>query len=144
MTTWSSYPSAGAATTTWNYDIYRGWLTNKAYADGKGPKYTYTAAGRLASRTWARGTNTVYSYNGAGEMSAITYNDGATPSVTYAYDRRERQTTVGQGAITTTRAFDDAGDLLSEYYSGGPLSGLRVTNGFDAYLAGSEQSIFSA
>jgi len=88
-------------------------VTNKAYAGGKGPRYTYTAAGRLASRTWARGTNTVYSYNGAGEMSGITYNDGATLNVTFGYDRRGRQTTVGQGTITTTRTFDGADDLLT-------------------------------
>ena len=38
MTTWTNFAtSGGAAVTTWNYDAYRGFLTNKAYADGKGP-----------------------------------------------------------------------------------------------------------
>ena len=55
MTTWTNYAAnVGAATTTWNYDPYRGWLDSKAYANGLGPTYGYTFAGRLASRTWAR------------------------------------------------------------------------------------------
>ena len=37
-----------------------GLVTNKVYADGKGPKYTYTPDGKLATRTWARGTVTTY------------------------------------------------------------------------------------
>ena len=47
-----SIVGTGAAVTTWNYDPYQGFLTNKAYADGNGPVYTYTPAGRLLSRTW--------------------------------------------------------------------------------------------
>ena len=54
--------------------------------------------------------------------------------MTYGLDRRGRQTQITQGSITTTRAFDDAGNLLSESYSGGPLDGLSVTNGYDPYL----------
>ncbi|HWV99158.1 MAG TPA: hypothetical protein VNZ64_05635 [Candidatus Acidoferrum sp.] len=41
----------------------------------------------------------------------------------YAYDRRGRQTTITQGSATTTDAFDNANDLLSETYSGGTLAG---------------------
>jgi RHS repeat-associated protein len=135
MTNWTSFATgAGARVTTWNYDLCRGWLTNKTYPDGTAVTYTNTAAGRLALRIWARGTNTVYSYNGAGDRSGITYSDGVTPNVTYGYDRRGRQNSVTQGSITTTRAFDDAGDLLSESYSGGPLSGLAITNSFDSFL----------
>jgi YD repeat-containing protein len=39
MTNWSTYPSTGARVTTWNYHPERGWLTNKAYPDGLGPKH---------------------------------------------------------------------------------------------------------
>ena len=135
MTTWTAFAnSLGAATTIWNYDGYRGWLTNKAYADGKGPAYGYTAAGRLASRLWARGTNTVYAYNNAGDLASVTYNDNATPNLSYAYDRRGRPITVIQGTITTTKTYDDAGHLLTEAYTGGPLGGITVTNAFDSYL----------
>ncbi|HTL59887.1 MAG TPA: RHS repeat-associated core domain-containing protein [Candidatus Limnocylindrales bacterium] len=116
------------------HTVLRGWLTNKAYADGKGPRYTYTSAGRLASRLWARGTNTVYAYNNAGDLATVTYSDNVTPNLSYAYDRRGRPISIGQGSTTTARAYDDAGNLLGEACTGGPLGGLRITNAFDAVL----------
>jgi RHS repeat-associated protein len=134
MTTWTNFATgAGAATTTWNYDPYRGFLTNKAYADGKGPTYAYTPAGRLRSRTWARGILTLYAYNNAGELSGVSYSDH-TAAVTYGCDRLGRQTTVSQGQAVTVRAYNIAGQLLSESYTGGPLDGLSVTNGYDSLL----------
>jgi len=64
LKTWQDFVgNSGAATTTWYYHLYRGWLTNKVYADGKGPIYSNTPAGRLALRIGARGTNTTYSFN---------------------------------------------------------------------------------
>src|SRR5262249_10840378 len=33
-----------------------------------------------------------------------------------------------------TLAYNDAGELMSETYSGGPLNGLSVTNGYDSLL----------
>ncbi len=134
MTTWTNFATAaGAATTTWNYDPYRGFLASKAYADGKGPAYAYTGAGRLQSRTWVRGILTLYSYNRAGELSGVGYSD-STPGVVYAYDRLGRQRTVAHGAAVTTITYNDAGESLSESYSGGPLDGLSVTNGYDQNL----------
>lgn len=49
-------------TTRWQYDLATGLLTNKVYADGKGPAYVYDAAGHLTGRTWARGVSTAYRY----------------------------------------------------------------------------------
>ena len=55
---WDWPVDAGTADlTTWKYDEATGLLTNKLYADNKGPSYTYTADGRLSTRTWARGTD---------------------------------------------------------------------------------------
>src|SRR5437899_7603646 len=55
MKTWKNFAeNSGTATTTWNYDAYRGWLFSKRYPDNTGPDYTYTAGGRLKTRTWAR------------------------------------------------------------------------------------------
>ncbi len=146
MTTWTNFAGRlGAATATWNYDVYRGSVTNKTYDGGTaGPTYTYTPAGRLQSRLWVRGTNTTYSYNNGGDLSAVAYNDGVTPGLTCGYDRRGRQTTntLG-GSIFTTRAYDDAGNLLTESYSGGPLDGLSVTNGFDQFLRRTNLSLLS-
>ena len=44
MTNWSS---VGSVVTTWVCDPQRRWLNNKVYADGNGPSYAYTPAGRL-------------------------------------------------------------------------------------------------
>jgi len=135
MTNWSAFPSTGARVTTWNYDPYRGWLSSKTYDGGAaGPTYAHTAAGRLRTRLWVRGVNTLYTTNGAGELSAVSYDDGQTQGLALGHDRRGRQTTIQQGNMTTVRTFDDAGNLLTETYSGGPLHGLSVTNGYDHFL----------
>ena len=134
MTNWSGFASgAGARVTTWNYDGQRGFLTNKVYADGKGTSYGYTAAGRLQNRLWARGTNTVYSYNAAGDLSSVKYSD-ATAGMTNGYDRLGRQVTVTNGATVCVENYNDAGELLTESYNGGPLNGLSVSNSYDGLL----------
>jgi len=145
MKTWQNYSgNSGTATTTWNYDGYRGFLTNKIYQGNvKGPAYTYTAAGRLKTRVWARGITTSYAYNGAGDLYSTSYSD-STPGVTNGYDRRGRQTTNTQGSIATTRAYNDAGVLLTESYSGGPLNGLSITNGYDHFLRRTNLSILNS
>jgi RHS repeat-associated protein len=134
MTNWSTFPSSGARVTSWNYDSYRGWLAGKTY-DGNvaGPTYSNTPAGRLATRVWARGIGTTNLYNPAGELSFVNYSGGAS-NLAYGYDRRGRQTTNVQGNITIIRKFDDAGGLLSESYTGGPLDGWSVTNGYDEHV----------
>jgi len=136
ITTWTNFANnQGAATTTWNYDPYRGWLNNKSYADSTGPTYAYTPGGRLNTRTWARGITTTYSYDNAGALSTVTYNDGVTPAIAYTYDRRGRQTqVVVGGAATTAFTYNNANHVLSESYTGGDLAGLAVTNGYDQYL----------
>src|ERR1043166_3918819 len=113
MMTWQDYAGqTGAAVTTWKYDGYRGFLTNKVYAASEGPRYSYTKAGRLQVRTWARGTNTTYSYNNAGDLQSVDYAD-ATPDVTYAYDRMGRPSQV-TGATTNDLVYSLEGYLLSE------------------------------
>ena len=144
LTTWTNAATkAGAAVTAWNYDGYRGFLTNKAYADGKGPNYAYTAAGRLQSRTWARGTNTAYGYNVAGDLSGVSYSD-ATPGMTNGFDRLGRQVTVTNGSTVCVQTYNDVGELLGEAYTGGPLNGLSVTNGYDSLLRRTSVSLLNA
>lgn len=133
MTNWSSFPT-GARVTTWNYGSQRGWLTSKTYDGGTaGPSYAYTPAGRLYTRTWARGVTTTYAYDNAGGLYTVTYSD-STPGVTYSYDRRGRQSTIVRNGMTTTFAYNFASQPLSESYSGGTLSGLSVTNGYDTVM----------
>jgi RHS repeat-associated protein len=134
MTTWTNFAtSSGAATTTWNYDPYRGWLAGKVYADGKGPNYYYTPAGRLMNRLWARGILTTYSYDAAGVLNGVAYSD-STPSVVYAFDRLGRQTSVTSGGTVCAWTYNGTSQMLSGSYTGGPLDGLSVTNGYDNLL----------
>jgi RHS repeat-associated protein len=122
------------AVTTWNYDPNRGWLTSKAYADGNGPTYTYTAAGRLLTRTWARGTVTTYGYDGAGNLASVTYSDGTTPGVSYTRDRIGEITAVTDGAGSRTIAYGVDGQESGEVFTSGSLSGFGLGMGFDAKL----------
>jgi RHS repeat-associated protein len=92
--------------TQWLYDEATGLLTNKVYADGKGPSYTYTPDGQIATRTWTRGVTTTYSYtNTTGELIGIDYSD-ATPDVTFAYDRLGRQSGVMDAQGSRTYGYD--------------------------------------
>lgn len=145
MTNWSTFSSgAGARVTTWHYDAERGWLTNKVYDDGKGTKYSYTAAGRLSTRLWARGTNTTYSYNNFGDLSGVSYNDGATPSLSYAYTRRGQQENITRGSDSWKLFYTLDGQLLSESGTAGTLNGLRVTNAFDGFLRRTNVATFNS
>jgi len=132
MTNWTNFAGgAGARVTTWTNHAQRGWLQGKRDAQSRGADYEYYASGRLAKRTWARGTTAIYTNTTAGDLLGITYND-ATPSVAFTYDERGRLTNVTQGAASTSYTWNDAGQLVREAYSGGPLSGLAVTNAYDS------------
>jgi hypothetical protein len=63
-------------------------------------------------------------------MKAVNYSD-STPAVSYGYDRLGRQIAVTNGATLCNYAYNDANQVLTESYSGGPLNGLNVTNGYD-------------
>jgi len=144
MTNWTTFPNSGTRITTWNYDGYRGFLTNKVYDGGNaGPSYGYTPAGRLLSRAWARGITTTNSYNNNGDLSSTSYSD-STPSVAMGYDRRGRATTVTNGTAVCSLTFNDANQMLSETNSAGTLVGLRVTNIFDNFLRRTSVSALSS
>ena len=100
--------------TAWLYDLATGLLTNKLYADGKGPSYTYTPQGQLATRTWARGVVTTYSYDPiSGALTNMTYSDG-TPGVSFTLDRLGRQTTITDTTGTRSFSYNDALQLAAE------------------------------
>jgi RHS repeat-associated protein len=69
----------------------------------------------------------------SGNLTNTAYSDG-TASVANGYDRRGRLVAVTNGPTGTSLALNDAGELLSETNSGGPLNGLSITNGYDALL----------
>ncbi len=143
MTNWSGFSTlTGARVTTWNYDSQRGWLDSKTYADGHGPSYTYTPAGRLQTRAWVRGTTTSYAYDNAGVVTNILYSD-STPAVTNVYNRLGQLASVTCNGMTDTLTYNLASQLLTESFSGGPLNGLSVTNGYDNYLCRNQLSLLS-
>jgi RHS repeat-associated protein len=115
--------------TRWLYDEATGLLTNKLYADNRGPSYTYTALGQLSTRKWARldGTSlqlqTLYSYDSFGALTNTAYSD-STPSISFTFDAMGR-TKVAQtflsasGAIisSTTNIYSGL-DLVAEIQNG--------------------------
>ena len=107
--------------TTWLYELATGLLTNKVYADGQGPAYTYTADGKLASRNWARGIVTTYSYDGAGQLTNIDYSDN-TPDVSFTFDRLGRQTTITDGQGTRAFTYNDTLQLATETNAMGTIT----------------------
>jgi YD repeat-containing protein len=90
-----------------------GLVTNKVYADGKGPSYTYTPDGKIATRTWARGVVTTYTYDNSGALTNMVYSDD-TPTISLAYNRAGRQIEAHDAAGVTTFLYDDFGAVTNE------------------------------
>ena len=120
-------PNAGD-TTRWLYDEASGAMTNKVYADGKGPRYDYDANGRLTKRTWARGIDTFYAYDGWGNLTNTTYTDN-TPTVALRYDALGRPVEAHDAAGVTTFAYDAYGANTNETVIG--VAGTNVLERFN-------------
>ena len=143
MTNWTNFSTGGGArVTTWGYSPTRGFLTSKTDAAGKAVSYTYTPAGRLLTRTWARGTNATYGYDTGWQLASVTYSD-STPGLTNLRDRLGRVTSTVCNGTTTSFAYDLANDVLGEWYSGGTLGGLKITNQFDTDLRRTNTALFN-
>ena len=105
-------PDSGDVT-TWLYDEASGSMTNKVYADGKGPTYSYTTDGKLSQRIWARGIITDYAYDGWGNLTNTVYSD-ETPTVSLTYDALGRQAEANDAAGMTIYAYDKFGSITNE------------------------------
>jgi len=119
-------PNSGDVT-TWRYDEASNCMTNKVYADGKGPSYSYAPNGILSRRTWARGIVTDYSYDNWGSLTNTVYSDD-TPTVSLAYNALGRQTEARDAAGVTTFLYDSFGSLTNE-----TVIGVAGTNIIDRY-----------
>jgi len=104
--------------------------------------WQFPACRRRFFIAWARGTNTTYVYTPAGDLAGVSYSD-STPGMNYGFDRLGRQITVTNGATVCNWTYNDAGEPLTEAYSGGPLAGLTITNNYDALLRRSSLSLLS-
>ena len=113
--------------TTWHYDEASGVMTNKVYADGKGPTYSYTPDGKLSQRIWARGIATEYSYDNWNNLTNTAYSDG-TPTIALSYDVLGRQTEAHDAAGVTTFLYDSFGSLTNE-----TVVGVAGTNTIERY-----------
>ncbi len=96
--------------TTWLYDEASNCLTNKFYADGKGPSYDYSPSGNITSRIWARGIITDYAYDGWGEIVSIDYSDD-TPDVMLSRNAFGNVTNVIDGYGTLMYFHDEFGQI---------------------------------
>ena len=119
-------PNSGDVT-TWLYDEAAGAMTNKVYADGKGPTYSYTPDGKLSRRVWARGIITEYTYDDWNNLTNTTYSDG-TPTVSLVYNALGRQTEAQDAAGITTFLYDSFGSLTNEIVIG--VAGTNVIERF--------------
>ncbi len=139
MTTWTNATAGtGGATTTWNYDPYRGFLQSKVYQGGTGTiLYSNTPAGRLARIDWARGVFNLYSYDN-GDLTGVSYSD-STPGVTFEYDTRGRMKTATQGGVATSLTYNDAGQMRSE-----TRNGVTVSNSYDSLLRRSGADVYGS
>ena len=103
---------------TTNYQLTAtGLVTNKIYADGRGPWYNYSDDGKLIERKWARGVTTTYAYDGWNNLTNTTYSDG-TPSVALAYDALGRVTNAVDAAGVTVTDYNEFGEVASESVDG--------------------------
>ena len=118
MMTFRTEDLASGDATTWHYDEATGLMTNKVYADGKGPTYDYTPDGRLSRRTWARGVTTDYAYDSQGRLISKNYSD-STPDVSLTYDRLGHTlSAVCDGVSTNLYAYNRIGQLTNEVQNG--------------------------
>jgi RHS repeat-associated protein len=108
--------------TQWLYDQATGLLTNKLYADGKGPAYSYTALGQLATRKWARLDGqtpvsvrllTSYKYDSFGALTNTAYSDG-TPSVSFTINALGQIKTVSDASGTRAINYASDGQMIAE------------------------------
>lgn len=113
--------------TTWLYDVASGSMTNKVYADGKGPTYSYTPSGKLSRRIWARGIVTDYAYDNWGSLTNTVYSDG-TPTISLSYDALGRQVEAHDAAGIATFLYDSFGPLTNE-----TVVGVGGTNSIDHF-----------
>jgi hypothetical protein len=77
-------------------------------------------------------------HSSKGDVVKVSYNDSVTPTVTCTWDRRSRRQSMGQTGTgpnsSDTMTWKDADRLTDETFSGGPLGGLSMADGYDILL----------
>jgi RHS repeat-associated protein len=132
---WPTTPGT-ASVTTWQYDSPSGLLTAKIDNSGNATRYTYEN-GQVKSRNWQRLAGTVQvavtnSYNSFGDLTDIEYNDGTPDVHLLDFNRVGQPLTIVDGTGTNGLVYDSAGRLRLMTNSLGVLSGVAVSNHFNA------------
>jgi RHS repeat-associated protein len=122
-----THGQAGAATTTWKYNV-AGLLDWKQDAANKKVTYTYKNDGRLETRAWARSNAvTTYQYqSGSAWLAGWTYSDGVTPAVSLGLDRAGRRIGLTDAAGTAFITPAVTGATTEFHYTDGLFQGFKV------------------
>ncbi len=133
-TTTLTTPTSGA-TTTFSLNA-AGVTTGKTFTEANpGPSMGYSSGGLPTSLTTPEGANATYGYgtNGVerGLVKTITYPVNTnTANVALDYDEQGRVTSITDASGTRTLTYDK-GQLDTETYTAGPLSGLVIDRSLD-------------
>ena len=129
-------------TTRWTYDVSKGLVTGKTYADGSEDAFTYTSENLLQSVTNPDGSSYGYEY---GEFRDLERIVSADPSCRYGFanDDRGRMTFASNSAWSTSYSYDVRGRVVGESVS---VAGetRQLCRDYDAYGRLSRTSLSGA
>ena len=129
-------------TTRWTYDVSKGLVTGKTYADGSEDAFTYTSENLLQSVTDPYGSSYGYDYGERRDLERIV---SADPSCRYGFvnDDRGRMTFASNSAWSVLYDFDTRGITAGETVSVANET-RSASRGFDAYGRLSRTSLSDA
>jgi RHS repeat-associated protein len=117
--------------TTYNYDT-AGRLTSLVNAYGQTTTFAYDNANRMTKQTYSPGQYTETTYNSRGWVATVNTKKSdhtILGSETYTYDVGGNLTQKVSGSTTTTYAYDDIDQLITETRAGVPTSYTYDANG---------------
>ena len=103
-------------TTRWTYDVAKGLVTGKTYADGSEDAFTYTSENLLQSVTNPDGSSYGYEYGECRDLERIV---SADPSCRYVFanDGRGRMTFASNTVWSISSSYDERGRVSEESVS---------------------------
>jgi len=117
--------------TLWTYDPYSGQLAVKTDAANRSVSYTYTN-GLLVTRTWARGVTVTNTYDTFAALVSQDYSDATVPVQINNYSRAGLPREIIDATGTNEFTYDWANRLATAYCSNGLMTGITVSNHFNA------------
>jgi RHS repeat-associated protein len=122
-----------AAATQYVYDAFGNVIQETNPTSGV-TVYRYDSAGNLTQRTDARGVVTNFTYDALNRRTSVTYPGNSAENVALTYDQGPlgvwRLTSIADAAGTSTRAYDERANLLTENRSIGAMT-LKTSYTYD-------------